>query len=329
MISNIGKMKEYLVRRISPEETYADLLKFPRYLEVETINSCNARCPMCPNVERPRNMKPMKDELFKKIADEIIEHKEEVRRVTLYRDGEPLLDNKLADRIALLKKHGIKATSISTNVSLLTESKAKDLLNAGIDIVIMSIDSLDKASYAAIRCGLDFDVVIKNALKFIEIRNKTRPETQIWMRMIRQKSNYGEWPAYRKYWSRYLSKSDRVYYHDIFNWGGQLKNFKPISKSFEPNLPCVALWSLFVIFCNGDVPLCNVDYRNLYPSGNVKATSIARIWRSEVFNERRRAHLAGNKNRISLCGNCNVWNESVDGKNISLDYAREVDIKTP
>lgn len=329
MISNIEKMKEYLARRISPEETCEDLLKFPRYLEIETINSCNAKCPMCPASDQPRNLKPMKDELFAKIADEIIGHKAEVKRVTLYRDGEPLLDNKLADRIALLKKHGIKATSISTNVSLLTESKAKGLLNAGIDIVIMSIDSLNKASYEAIRRGLDFDVVINNALKFIDIRNKIRPETQIWMRMIRQKSNYDEWPAYRKYWSQHLSKSDRIYFHDIFNWGGQLKNFKPVSKSFEPNLPCVALWSLFVIFCNGDVPLCNVDYRNMYPSGNVRSNSIARIWHSEVLNERRRAHLIGEKNRISLCGNCNVWNESADGKNISLEYAQEAAIKTP
>ena len=37
-------------------------------------------------------------DLFNKIADEIIEHSGEVKRVTLYRDGEPLMDKNIPDR---------------------------------------------------------------------------------------------------------------------------------------------------------------------------------------------------------------------------------------
>ena len=64
--------------------------------------------------------------------------------------------------------------------------------------------------------------------------------------MIRQEENFNEWDDYYNFWKKYVSDNDRVYYHNIFNWGGQLENYKSVEKSFEPNLPCVALWSLMV-----------------------------------------------------------------------------------
>lgn len=320
------KAQEYLLKRISPEETYEDILRFPRYLEIETINACNARCPMCTIEGWERLSKPMADELFAKIASEVIEHAKEVKRVTLYRDGEPLLDKKLPDRIAILKEGGIKSISISTNVSLLTKSKTRDLLNAGLDIIIMSIDSLNKQIYEDIRVRLKFEEVIENAHRFIELRNKIRPETKIWIRMIRQKSNFHEWPAYYNYWSQHLSDNDRIYYHNIFNWGGQLNCFKPVARSYEPNLPCVSLWSLLVIFNNGDVPLCNVDFNNRYPTGNVVSNSIVDLWRSDVMNERRNLHLSGRKSYINLCKDCNAWDESPDRENVSAQYAEAVEL---
>ena len=65
--------KEYLNRRISPEEPYESLLSFPRFLEIETVNACNARCPMCTIADWQRNTPTMKDDLFQRIADEIID----------------------------------------------------------------------------------------------------------------------------------------------------------------------------------------------------------------------------------------------------------------
>jgi hypothetical protein len=169
--------------------------------------------------------------------------------------------------------------------------------------------------------------VLENALRFIELRNKIRPQTQVWMRMIRQESNQDEWPSYRTFWENRLSEQDRIYYHNIFNWGGQLKVFLPISQSFEPNLPCVALWSLMVIFSNGDVPLCNVDYNNKYPTGSVLTHSIQELWRSKVMNERRALHLKGQKGCIRLCENCNVWDESPDLGGISSEYAVPIELQ--
>lgn len=325
---NPEKAREYLRERVSAHETYDALLRYPRFIEIETVNACNARCPMCTIDDWQRHTPTMKDDLFRKISDDIIAHANEVRRVSLYRDGEPLLDKKLPDRVATLKQGGIRQVSIASNVSLLNEERSSALLEAGLDVIIMSIDSLEKQVFESIRVKLNFEEVLENAERFISLRDRINPGTQIWMRMIRQEENKGEWPAYQEFWSQRMAATDRIYYHNIFNWGGQLKDFRPIAQSYEPNLPCVALWSLLVIFANGDVPLCNVDYNNKYPTGSVREQTIEEVWRSKVMAERRHAHLEGRKGDIKLCENCNVWEEAeTQDKLISAQYAGKVAIK--
>ncbi|HJN25753.1 MAG TPA: radical SAM protein, partial [Rhodospirillales bacterium] len=225
---DIQTAREYLQRRISPQESYEDLLNFPRFIEIETVNACNARCPMCTIDDWQRNTPTMKDDLFHRIADEIIDHRDEVNRVSLYRDGEPLLDKKLPERIAYLKQGGVNVTSISTNVSLLDESRSRALLDAGLDMIILSIDSLQKEIFEGIRVRLDFDEVLANAIRFIELRNKIRPQTRIYMRMSRHPENLDEWPSYEAFWRPKLADNDRLYYHNLFNWGGQLDGFEAI-----------------------------------------------------------------------------------------------------
>ena len=329
------KFEEYLVRRIDKNKNLAGLLEYPSYVEIETVNACNARCPMCTINDWNRNYPVMKDNVFNKISDDLIGNKKHLKRVVLHRDGEPLIDKKLAPRIAKFKDNGINNTSIATNVSLLNEKRSREILEAGLGLIIMSIDSLKKDVFEKIRKRLIFEEVRDNAIKFFELRDKINPKCQVWVRMIRQESNYNEWEEYLSFWKKYASDQDRIYFHNIFNWGNQLENYKPMQESYEPNLPCVALWSLMVIFANGDVPLCNVDYNNKYPTGNVMKNSIKEIWHSKVMNQRREWHLKNKKTNITLCQGCNVWDEEfgegygavgrVD-KLVSPEYAEKVPI---
>jgi len=320
VITDNEQIRKYLRRRIKPEGTYAELLEFPSYFEIETVNACNARCPMCTIAEWTRKTPTMRNPLFEKIADELIENRKYVKRVSLYRDGEPLLDKKLADRTAVLKQGGINEVAISSNVALLDEQKSRDLLEAGLDTIIMSIDSLKKDVYEAIRVKCDFEVVMANAQRFIELRNQIRPSSKVWVRMIRQESNYDEWPAFEAFWKERLADNDRVNYHTLHNWGSQLKGFNAVEENSEYGIPCVALWSLMVIFGNGDVPLCNVDYNNIHPCGSVAESSIRDVWRAQTLERIRHQHLNGEKAKTDICANCNVWSEPPDVKKVERDF---------
>ncbi len=297
----------YLERRIGGD--IAQLEAFPSYFEIETVNACNARCPMCTIDDWDRRDGLMSDDLFTKITQEIGEHADTVKRVQLFRDGEPLIDKKLALRTAMMKGVGVKKVGISTNAALLTQAKSRDILEAGMDEVILSIDSLVPELYEKIRPPLKFDVVLDNILEFIRVRDEIGSTCQAWVRMIRQESNKDEWVWFERFWKKRLKPTDRVDYRNIHNWGTQLVNFKQIAPA-NVEKPCVALWSLMVIFADGDVPRCNVDYNNRFPVGNLRDSSIADLWQSGVQNELREKHLSGV--REDICNGCTVWSEEAN-----------------
>lgn len=301
----------YVLRRVQPGGSYEALLHFPRYFEIETVNACNARCPMCTIDDWDRRDGLMDADLFEKIANEIGEHREDVIRVSLYRDGEPLIDRRLATKVASLKGRGVRRVAISTNASLLDVDKAEGLLLAGIDEVLLSVDSLVPDVYEAIRKGLDFAEVMENCLKFIELRDAMKSDCQVWVRMIRQQSNMAEWPAFERFWRSRLRATDRVDYRNLHDWGGQLVNFRPVVQA-DTEKPCIALWSLMVIFANGQVPLCNVDSNLKHPLGNVRDSTIAALWQSKEQNRRRDLHMSGNRASIPMCTSCTVWSEEAN-----------------
>ena len=54
--------------------------------------------------------------------------------------------------------------------------------------------------------------------------------------------------------------------------------------------------------------------------------SIREIWQSKVMNQRREWHLKNKKNNITLCQDCNVWDEGTGEQLISPEYAEKVSI---
>ncbi|MBF0419575.1 MAG: radical SAM protein [Magnetococcales bacterium] len=318
----LDDLKEYLRRRINIKENYDALLRFPRYFEIETVNHCNAHCPICTVNDWKRQSGLMSDHVFDKIAEEITtpENTQQIIRVSLFRDGEPLLDKKLSERIARLKNGGIKHVSITTNVSLLDPKRAMSLLDSKLDSIVFSLDSIHKETYELIRVGLNYEEVMNNALNFIRMRDESKAKTKIQVRMTRQQLNKSEWNEFHAFWRNNLREQDRVFYHDVHNWGGQNIAVSLLQQSGQIHLPCVALWSLCVIFANGDIPLCNVDYMNNHGNGNVMNQSIYNLWNSPLIQQRRQDHLNGNKGKITLCQTCNAWEEPSDSKNIMSHY---------
>src|SRR5512133_595793 len=80
-----------------PQETKSS---FPPYIQLQTINACQAACTMCPydTYSKVFQRGRMDDELFDKIIAEIAEHPETHSFIPMLQN-EPLLDKKLFDRL--------------------------------------------------------------------------------------------------------------------------------------------------------------------------------------------------------------------------------------
>ena len=302
----------YLVQRLSLD-SFEDCLSFPVYYEIETVNACNATCKMCTVNDWKKRKDPfMPDALFEKIADELIDNKDIVRTVNLSRDGEPLMDQKLEEKIHCLKKGGIKNITFSTNASMLNKKRALALLESGLDEIMFSIDGLSKETFEEIRSGLCLEKIVDNVRNFIKLRDETSSPVRIRVRMVLQKENMKEVEEWGKYWRGFLKESDSVHAKSIHGWGNQLENYVALQEFEKITQSCTSPFSTMVIRYNGDVTICPLDYDFKYCNGSIANQSIKEIWQNGIyFKQFRKFHLEGTRDEFSLCRGCRLWDSDV------------------
>lgn len=305
---NCDKVQQALAERIFLQKL-EECEYFPKYLQIEPTEKCNACCTMCTkSISKNTHLNTMSEKLFDKIASELKLYSDWIEMVTIQWMGEPLLDKHLENKIRILKKIGIKKVSLSTNVSLLTEERCKSLFEAGLDDLRMSIDSVKKSTYEKIRKGLDYATVMRNAINAIYIRNQIRIEGEgiktIRMRMVDLEETHNETEEWTNFWNGFLEKEDKVQVMP------ELSKWKRINTE-DPevlNVPCISLFSTMIINSEGRCALCCIDSEFEEELGNIRHSTIKEIWNSEKLRQYRKLHLSGNRNSIDLCIGCNCWN---------------------
>ncbi len=133
-----------------------------RELRLETINTCNAKCVMCPRSDMTRTKGTMDEKLAKSLIEQSISAG--VEKICFGRFGEPLLDPRLFDFIRYARS--ISKTVVTyffTNGSLL-KKRADEIMNSGVTMVKVSMSSLRKEVYESIAKGIKFEDV-KEGLK--------------------------------------------------------------------------------------------------------------------------------------------------------------------
>ena len=142
----------------------------------------------------------MEDEVFDKILNELSRYNDWIEMICLNSDGEPLLDKKIALRIKKLKDIGIKRVNISTNGQLLTREK--------------------------IRAGLNYDIVKRNVLNLIEMRNNANSDLEIRIRMVELEENIQEREAWLNFWQEKVGRTDKVQLMPMHKWSGKITEEK-------------------------------------------------------------------------------------------------------
>jgi MoaA/NifB/PqqE/SkfB family radical SAM enzyme len=148
-----------------------------RLFQVESAIACNLKCVMCPwrgmakEAENRGIMTPAVWEAIRLYLDR-------VQSVDFTGGGEPLLQPKLAEWIADAKNAGCE-TGFLSNGLLLVEEKLKQILDAGIDWICISMDGADAEMYNKIRVGSDFDRVCENMANIGKMRAGKIPKTMI------------------------------------------------------------------------------------------------------------------------------------------------------
>jgi radical SAM protein with 4Fe4S-binding SPASM domain len=109
------------------------------------------------------------------------------------------------------------------------------------------------------------------------------------------------------FWSELRKPQDRIYLKHAHNWGNQ-KKWEGHTPEYEMVYhPCVSPWSSMHVTAMGIVPLCPADYDATMNMGDVNTQTIAEVWKNEKWTRVRQLHRTGQRNKLSMCQGCKIW----------------------
>lgn len=142
-----------------------DLLK----LYIEPTSRCNFSCTMCfRNTWFDEKFADMPYETFMRTMDTM---PDTVQTVFFGGMGEPLIHPDIYNMVAEAHDRG-KRTELITNGTLLTERNIRRLMDAGIDMLWVSIDSFEDEKYDKIQQNGNFTVIKNNLNTLNNLRTK-------------------------------------------------------------------------------------------------------------------------------------------------------------
>ena len=282
---------------------------FPNHLHIETVNGlCTARCTMCVINTSKRKPSIMSQETFKNILEKFLPYRNHLQYLSLFWNGEPLLDKGLSAKIKLAKEMGFNSVGFATNCTELTASTSYELLKAGLDTLICSVDGITKETHEEIRIGTDYDQVVDNILTFLEIRNRFG-HAKVVIRFICQKSNAHEWEDFKEWWKPYLNPSiDMITSFDIIDVDGKVENYgeKDVLSNIESPKTCDQLNNRMIVMSAGNVALCCADLDGKFNLGNVLEKDPVEIFNGPKFNLFRELISMGRIKDLDLCNKCTI-----------------------
>lgn len=271
--------------------------EYPLLVDLELSTSCNLRCPMCyTTTERFKNRvktKMMSYGLYRRIIDEIGGR---VPAIRLSLRGEPTLHPRFLDCIAYAKKNGIGEVSALTNGSTLTKNFFKQVMDAGMDWLTISIDGLGR-TYENIRKPLKFRDTLRRVVEIKAIKDKNNTHKPV----IKIQSI---WPAIRnapeKFYDTFSPYADLIAFNPLIDYLGRDKEI-----TYEPDFNCPQLYQRLVIGADGRAMMCSNDEDGSRIIGDANKESVYDIWHGEKLDKARSIH--GQKNgfmRITVCRKC-------------------------
>lgn len=275
---------------------------FPLHLDVEITNTCNLRCEMC-QIPFGRMEKGYMDiEIYKKIIKEAKKYK--LSSIKFNFRGEPLMHPNIVEFVKLAKEAKILEAQFNTNGSLLNDDLSKMLIDAGLDRIKFSVDSVTPGTYNLIRRGTTFEKTISKILKFIEIRDslgKQLPSIQV--QMVYMEPNKDEIRKYIRFWE---NKVNRIGFSRYRTSDNRLGKIGRAEYAIGERFPCHQLWQRLVILWGGTVLMCCGDHNAKNPLGNIKDRSIVSIWKGAKLRKIRELHIKREYDKVEACAKCEV-----------------------
>lgn len=274
----------------------------PDVIRLEPVGICNFRCIHCSTGNKPNNRKILGLDAFEAILDQFANDNFVPRVVVLYHGGEPFINQNLEYFIRRFKQLGVKKTVVTTNASLITEERARGIIDAGLDQLKVSFDGESPEENNCIRKNGNFKKDAGNIKALLAVRRKMeRINPAVLISNIRicdrntldelnlaKKTAFPDIPIYLSHFFEKNLEEIEIESYPATIWpdykqlGGPLKQ---VTYSQEKPNYCPQLFETISILSNGNVVPCCYDLRGKKVFGNIFQKQLSQIWHSEEYRK--------------------------------------------
>lgn len=289
----------------------------PFMLTVEPSSRCNLHCPQCSTgagkLTRCTGLLDL--EVYRRLIEEI---GDKLVYMQLFNQGEPFLHPQIIDFIKIAKRKKIYVC-ISTNGHFFNDYlKVQNLIESGLDMLIVSLDGADEKTYSLYRVGGDFQKVLRGMHLLREIRNKLQSKVPVMaLQFLVMKHNEHQVAAIRQLADtlgirKLLLKSVQVEDYQAaqtylpHNEAHRRYIFEGEKLKLKANLnaTCHRLWTSTVLLSDGSIVPCCFDKDGQYRFGSIpKDLPFKKIWHVPEYNQFRNKNLH-QRGSIEICNNC-------------------------
>ena len=304
-------------------------LTTPYTILIDISDTCNLKCNYCfrsddrIKAEDYRHNTLMNWETFTRVIDQICEFPEQIKRIALSHNGEPLCNMLLPQMIKYIKSKGLVGkTDIHTNGLLLNKEYIDKICEAGLDRMVISLQGLDDESYFK-TCGvhIDFERFYRNIQYLFKKKKKTEVHIKIVSEALNNENDFYE---------KFSPYADRVFVeHVVPLWNGKEQECGDFEKNkygdyFEVQKCCPLLFYVINVLPDGTIYPCS-HIRPPFKLNNVFDSSLIKEWNSKKRKDFLKDMLIYGRFGNPNCKGCYIPQNTVMTKEDSIDtYSKEI-----
>lgn len=312
-------------------------LRTPLTVTFCSTYKCNFKCDFCYRsaIERSElSAESMSLDLFEKLANDVADFDDKIGVVDICGSGEPLLMPNIVEWIKLLKEtNNIKQLKMTTNGTGLTPQKAKDVVNAGLDLIIISINGLSDKDYKRItHSNVNFNDLLEKIKYLYKIKNGCKLH-------IKCIGDYFSKEEQDYFLKTFTPICDTIHIDNAINQWIDVdlpvpphKNTKPMGTNnrfgknfeFQEKPMCNFPFYYLRVHVSGKVSSCATNWKDEMIVGDSKIQSLKEIWHSKQLNDLR-IQLLKQEGLPKKCDVCKYY-EMMTGEDL-MPYRNDLIIK--
>lgn len=288
-------------------------LQTPFVVYIDPTNKCNFRCEFCPTADKDllrkvgRPAATMSLDLFHKAVNDLKAFPAKLKLASIYKDGEPLMNKHFPDMIRYLKDADVaERIWTKTNGSALCPELNQRLIDAGLDLICISVEAVSAAGYLRVaKARIDYEQFRDNIADLYSRRRNC----QIYIKIADSGFSKEE---IDKFYADFQPMSTQIAVEKLMGWSySDIKDFtlgtKPDTYDGLPLIAkkvCAYPFYVMAINADGSVSLCGNDWAHGTVVGNITKQSLIDIWHGEALYEFRKTMLEGRRKDIPVCADC-------------------------